>query len=392
MPYKLENILLMLCYLVLMLLWVGIAAVIYGKITQTHKPFAYGGAQRKLLWSGLFVASTLAFDSGYWLVATGGRCGILFNRPDIILQLPLMNIVEKLPLIAAGVIFFRMFSSMSRLTEEETDRKYFSKFVDRTFDAISVLDTEGKVLYWNRAAENLYSWNAREVVGRHITEFMVPPEKKQEIAEVLELVRRNRCAKNLERTQRLTANGELIEVNINTAPIMDIDFHGYLSIMRAAPPRNSFVDNPFFKNIGSPTRITGKIFVAMPYDEKEYSSKVWHELIEPLGDSLDIRFFRADKQLGTARIVDRVWEDIATSELVLADITGSNPNVFYEIGLAHALGIQTVHIMRQGVSIPFNLQHLNILQYKIDDLKSFGNILEQAISERISRKKRENRK
>jgi PAS domain S-box-containing protein len=379
---KVWQVLLVAFYFGLMAVWMGIAMITYGNIIQTQEPSKLGKEGKKLLWSGFFVSSALAFDSLYWLIDTGGRFGLIAYSPHKYLEHPYANMAEKLILIVAGVIFLRICAAVARLSEQQTDREYFSKIADRAFDAISILDADGKVLYWNRAAEELFRWHFREIEGRCITEFMVPVALKGQVTEFLETIRRERRAMNVERTERLTADGGMVEVSINTAPIMDTGFHGYISIMRAAPPRNPLRGNPYFKGAHSLTRQAGKVFVAMPYAESEGATSFWQTLIMPVATRLSLSAVRADQQLGTGRVVDRVFEDIATSELVVADISKGNPNVMYEVGIAHTLGIDTIHLIQEGMQIPFSLRHLQIIRYQPGDPDSSQRDLQSAIVEK----------
>lgn len=54
-------------------------------------------------------------------------------------------------------------------------------------------------------------------------------------------------------------------------------------------------------------------------------------------------------------IMDQVWQGIRAADAVVADIAGSNPNVFYEIGLAHALGKEVILLSREG-DAPFDIR------------------------------------
>ena len=51
---------------------------------------------------------------------------------------------------------------------------------------------------------------------------------------------------------------------------------------------------------------------------------------------------RADDILHTRDIISVIWEEIERSECVIADVTGNNANVFYELGYAHAVGKNTI--------------------------------------------------
>lgn len=63
-------------------------------------------------------------------------------------------------------------------------------------------------------------------------------------------------------------------------------------------------------------------------------------------------------------IMNQVWRDIRRSEVVVADLTGENPNVFYEMGLAHALGKPTILIKQQDTPhVPFDLRSHKYFEY-----------------------------
>jgi hypothetical protein len=67
-------------------------------------------------------------------------------------------------------------------------------------------------------------------------------------------------------------------------------------------------------------------------------------------------------------IVDQVWNGIRGSDVVVADATGCNPNVFYEIGIAHALGKEVI-IMSQDLDVPFDIRGgRKLKRYNINDL------------------------
>jgi hypothetical protein len=65
---------------------------------------------------------------------------------------------------------------------------------------------------------------------------------------------------------------------------------------------------------------------------------------------------RVDEQIFTESILDRVYNQIAKADLIVADVTGRNPNVFYEVGYAHALGQRVILLTRQADDIPFDLK------------------------------------
>jgi hypothetical protein len=80
---------------------------------------------------------------------------------------------------------------------------------------------------------------------------------------------------------------------------------------------------------------------------------------------------RVDEQLFQGSIIERVYNQISKADIIVADMTGQNPNVFYETGYAHALGKKTILLTREVKDIPFDLnQYVHIIYAgKITDLK-----------------------
>ncbi len=78
-------------------------------------------------------------------------------------------------------------------------------------------------------------------------------------------------------------------------------------------------------------------FVLMPF--KEPFDGYYHEIIRPAVKDAGLYALRADEIYGTAPIVDDIWNSIWMAKIVIADVTDKNPNVNYELGLRHALGI-----------------------------------------------------
>lgn len=56
-------------------------------------------------------------------------------------------------------------------------------------------------------------------------------------------------------------------------------------------------------------------------------------------------------------MLDRIFNQISKAGIIVADMTGRNPNVFYEVGYAHALGKITLLLTQNADDIPFDLKH-----------------------------------
>lgn len=76
-----------------------------------------------------------------------------------------------------------------------------------------------------------------------------------------------------------------------------------------------------------------------------------------------MRCDRADTVWQNLAIIDDVAHLIDRSNIVVVDCTGMNPNVYYELGLAHAWGKKVIIITQQASDIPFDVQHLRNIRY-----------------------------
>ncbi len=81
---------------------------------------------------------------------------------------------------------------------------------------------------------------------------------------------------------------------------------------------------------------------------------------------------RVDEQMFTDSILERIFNQIAKADVIVADMTGRNPNVFYETGYAHALNKAVILLTSHAKDIPFDLKHYPHIVYegKIANLKA----------------------
>ncbi|QDV72711.1 Nucleoside 2-deoxyribosyltransferase [Botrimarina mediterranea] len=72
---------------------------------------------------------------------------------------------------------------------------------------------------------------------------------------------------------------------------------------------------------------------------------------------------RVDEQIFHERILDRIYNQIAKADMIIADMSGRNANVFYEVGYAHALNKPTILLTKDAADIPFDLKHFPHIVY-----------------------------
>jgi hypothetical protein len=122
-------------------------------------------------------------------------------------------------------------------------------------------------------------------------------------------------------------------------------------------------------------------FVLMPFGSPigDYYSQIYEAAIRKAG----LRPVRADADIfGTGKIIDQIWEGINAAKVLVAELTTRNPNVFYELGLAHALDKPVVLVSSNEEDVPFDLKHIRVIYYNVSD-PFWGQKLIEKVAENI---------
>lgn len=113
-----------------------------------------------------------------------------------------------------GRVWF--FRDITERTQAEQTRTLISSIVQCSEDAIFGLEN-GRIISWNRGAEEIYGYSEAEAKGRHAS-MLAPPDRHEEQMQMREKVARGEHVSNFE-TTRLTKDGRLIEVSLSISPI-----------------------------------------------------------------------------------------------------------------------------------------------------------------------------
>lgn len=137
------------------------------------------------------------------------------------------------------------------------------------------------------------------------------------------------------------------------------------------------------KKLGKAANISANdsCFVMQPFAPPlgDYYEKIYKPAIEKAG----FKPVRADADIfGTGKIMDQVWEGINAAKVLVAELTSRNPNVFYELGLAHALKKPVVLVSSREEDVPFDLQHIRVIYYDVTD-PFWGSKLIEKVAENV---------
>lgn len=125
------------------------------------------------------------------------------------------------------------------------------------------------------------------------------------------------------------------------------------------------------------------VFVIMPFREQFF--KIYADHLKPVVSKMGLKCKRADDIFTSRNIIEDIWSNIAKSRIIIADLSNRNPNVFYEIGIAHTIGKDVILITDADDDVPFDVNHIRCFNYKItpQGMKEFENKLRLIIKETL---------
>lgn len=116
-------------------------------------------------------------------------------------------------------------------------------------------------------------------------------------------------------------------------------------------------------------------FVVSPIGEedssvRERADKLLNHIIEPAVSDYGYNAVRADYIDEPGIITSQVINAVVESPLVVADLTDSNPNVFYELAVRHASQKPLIQMVRKGENIPFDVASTRVIKFDLEDIRA----------------------
>jgi hypothetical protein len=127
-----------------------------------------------------------------------------------------------------------------------------------------------------------------------------------------------------------------------------------------------------------------EVFVVMPFREV-WSNSVFDNMIRPAVegvkvDGVKFRCVKGDTPPRVGDLTQTIWSALMRAGLVVADVSVANPNVFYEIGLTHALGKDCFILKQRNVGVPADFGGSHYYEYDLADLEAGKQNLRQEIA------------
>ena len=125
------------------------------------------------------------------------------------------------------------------------------------------------------------------------------------------------------------------------------------------------------QDTGSPANSDPKsCFIISPIGEpnspeREHNDSVRDFVVKEAVRELGYEAVRADEIAEPGSITSQIMQRIFDDDLIVADLTDHNPNVFYELSVRHAVGKPFVQIITEGQDIPFDVQGMRLIFYDL---------------------------
>jgi len=110
-----------------------------------------------------------------------------------------------------------------------------------------------------------------------------------------------------------------------------------------------------------------EVFIVMPFSES-WSDNVFTQMFEPGIKDAKFTPIRGDLIVRIGDLSDNLWQSITQAGIIIAEVSVPNPNVYYEIGLAEALGKPIFLFKQEHIKLPADFGGIHYYTYDLNDL------------------------
>lgn len=103
-------------------------------------------------------------------------------------------------------------------------------------------------------------------------------------------------------------------------------------------------------------------------DIRRNADQLFNHIIKPVCEKCGFDAVRIDHENTPDLITQGILDSLHNYDLVIADLTGHNPNVFFEMGYRTSIGKPIIHLKRKGENIPFDVSSIRTFDYDLTDL------------------------
>ncbi len=136
--------------------------------------------------------------------------------------------------------------------------------------------------------------------------------------------------------------------------------------------------------MGVSATVQDTCFVVMPFGEPHDTR--YRDVYGPAIEDAGLRAVRGDDSYTSSSVMQQVWEGIKGARLIVADLSARNPNVLYELGLAHSAYKPTILVASDLDDVPFDLRSMRVILVggaTADEKKRLRDELARAIRESL---------
>jgi hypothetical protein len=137
------------------------------------------------------------------------------------------------------------------------------------------------------------------------------------------------------------------------------------SALSATAPSSVVESKPFGPFAERNREFLDTCFVLMPFGG--WNDVYYKDVYSPAIKAAGFEPLRADDLFHSGSVMEQIWEQISDAKVLVADVSGKNANVFYELGLSHSRGKPVVLLTGDIEDVPFDLRHLRVIVYDIRD-------------------------